>query len=90
MLQEKDEKGVIPPNALSHALNQLDSARVRGGAAQAQIAGVPSGGQVLPAALVGRAVMPTAGLNPGHTGWSALGPGNIGGRTRASSSIQRA
>ena len=81
VLQSKDEQGVIPPNGLPNALKQLDATRMRSGAAQ--IAGVPTGFQVAPANLMGPFVLPTAGLNPTHAGWSSLGPGNIGGRTRS-------
>lgn len=83
LLQQRDEKGVIPPNALPNALKQLDSTRARAAAVQPQVAGVPTGTQVLPSALMSPAIMPTAGLNPTHTGWTSLGPGNIGGRTRS-------
>ncbi len=77
-LQEENERGVIPPNALLNALTQLDSTRTRG-ALPAHVAGLPSGRQVQPSALL----PPTAGLDPGHTGWTSVGPGNIGGRTRS-------
>ena len=78
LLQERDERGVIPPNALPNALSQLDSTRTRA-AAQRRVAGVPTGRQVEPRTLL----PPTAGLHPDHTGWVPLGPGNIGGRTRS-------
>jgi photosystem II stability/assembly factor-like uncharacterized protein len=64
--------------ALSAALRQLDSSRARA-AAQATVAGVPTGREVQPRSLLPR----TAGLGPGPGGWVALGPGNIGGRTRS-------
>ena len=83
LLQQKGEGGVIPPNALPNALKQLDSARSRLTSASAQVAGVPVGLQVEPDALTSPRLAPTAGLNPAHTGWSSLGPGNIGGRTRS-------
>ena len=83
LLQERDERGILPPNALARALTQLDGVRARRSAVPLRVAGVPAGGPVAPSALVGRAVARTAGLHPGHTGWSSLGPGNIGGRTRA-------
>lgn len=83
LLQQKNETGVIPPNALPNALKQLDSARSRGALVQAQTAGIPTGLQVTASALMSPVIMPTAGLNPTHAGWSSLGPGNIGGRTRA-------
>src|SRR5215217_550639 len=78
-LQEKNERGVIPANALLNALAQLDSMRTRRAGEEARVAGVPSGQQVQPGALI----PPTAGLDPRHTGWTSLGPGNIGGRTRS-------
>ncbi len=83
LLQERDEKGAIPSNALPSALRQLDSTRARGASMQPRMAGIPTGLQVMPSALMSPILMPTAGLNPTHIGWSSLGPGNIGGRTRA-------
>src|SRR5215218_8981362 len=59
-LQEKNERGVIPANALLNALTQLDSMRTRR-VSPAGVAGVPSGQQVPPHALI----PPTAGLDPG-------------------------
>lgn len=84
-LQLVDETGTIPPNALNTALKQLDSARSRG-FVSAAVAGVPCGRQVdTPRSLIpGVPVLdPTAGLSPAQSGWTSLGPGNIGGRTRA-------
>lgn len=81
LLQEKDQYGQIRPNGLPNAVKQLDSTRVR--VAAAQIGGIPTGAQLAPAAMMSPFVPPTAGLNPSHTGWSSLGPGNIGGRTRS-------
>jgi hypothetical protein len=76
--QSRNEAGVVPPDALPDALRQLDSARARV-AAPAAVAGVPTGREVLPRALVaGR-----AGLAPGPGAWTSIGPGNIGGRTRS-------
>ena len=80
-VQERDEKGVVPPNGLPNALKQLDATRVRAGVAQ--VAGLPTGLQVAPSALMSPFIAPTAGLNPTHAGWTSLGPGNIGGRTRS-------
>ncbi|MFL6333274.1 MAG: WD40/YVTN/BNR-like repeat-containing protein [Pyrinomonadaceae bacterium] len=77
-LQERNENGVVPSNAIVNALSQMDSTRTRG-FAKPRVAGVPTGRDVSPMALV----PPTAGLNPNHTGWTDLGPGNIGGRTRS-------
>jgi hypothetical protein len=48
--------------------------------ARPSAAGLPAGGDVKPRAL---APLTTGGLSPAQTGWIALGPGNIGGRTRA-------
>lgn len=76
--QERNEYGIIPANCLLNALNQMDSTRTRS-TPKSRIAGIPTGRQVSPGALV----PPTAGLDPGHTGWTDLGPGNIGGRTRS-------
>ena len=79
-LQDVDETGTIPPRAMQNALQQLDSARVR--AFKASVAGLPCG----PA---GAALAPTpemsalgAGIT-GPAGWTSIGPGNIGGRTRS-------
>lgn len=77
--QEIDENGYIPPNALLNAISQTDSLRTRS-LTEGKVAGMPTGLQVAPGALV---PPPTAGLNPQHTGWTSLGPGNIGGRTRS-------
>jgi photosystem II stability/assembly factor-like uncharacterized protein len=75
----QNEQGVIPSEALPRALRQLDSARARS-QAPARVAGVPTGTQVI---MPGDLIAETAGLDPGHTGWTSLGPGNIGGRTRS-------
>lgn len=67
---------------LQRALRQLDSIRLR--APLALRAGLPTGGPtaVPLTAVAGPMVpMPTAGLTLRH--WQSLGPGNIGGRTRA-------
>jgi photosystem II stability/assembly factor-like uncharacterized protein len=78
--QLRDERGVIPLNALPKALQQLDSLRVRAErAAVITTAGMPVGSEVQPANLL----PPTAGLNPNHSGWLSLGPNNVGGRTRS-------
>jgi hypothetical protein len=76
LLQERDETGTVPPDGLPRALSRLDALRARAG--RTQVAGVPSG------VTVDRGTLSrTAGLSPQHTGWTALGPGNIGGRTRS-------
>jgi photosystem II stability/assembly factor-like uncharacterized protein len=82
MLQSRNEEGYVLPNSLTNALKQLDSTRTRG-ATPAHIAGVPAGVQVTASTLMSPFIMPAAGLNPLHTGWTSLGPGNIGGRTRS-------
>jgi photosystem II stability/assembly factor-like uncharacterized protein len=75
--QEVDERGQIAPEARQRALQQLDT--IRALRARAAVAGMPGGRNVDPAHIM----PPTAGLNPDQTGWQWLGPGNIGGRTRA-------
>jgi hypothetical protein len=82
LIQCRDEQGIVPPNSLTNALKQLDSSRTRF-AAPAHIAGVPAGVQVTPSTLMSPFILPAAGLSPLHTGWTSLGPGNIGGRTRS-------
>ena len=71
-------EGRVPaPDALPSALRELDSARTR--AQPAQVAGIPTGRDVPPTAL-----LPRLGIGPGAgAAWVALGPGNIGGRTRS-------
>lgn len=77
--QAINDEGRLPVDALSDALRQLDSARARA-AAQAHVAGMPTGRDVAPPALLPR----LAGIDPGPDGgWLSLGPGNIGGRTRS-------
>lgn len=75
-LQERDENGAIPQNALLNACYQMDSLRTRG-VVKEKVAGLPIGKQV------GPLIPPVAGLHPDNTGWTDLGPGNIGGRTRS-------
>src|SRR5215216_609041 len=76
--QERDGRGRVPTNALMGALAQLDSLRVRS-TSRRHLAGVPAGAT----ANLGVPRMAAAGLSPSQAGWTALGPGNIGGRTRA-------
>ncbi|MGH2745657.1 MAG: hypothetical protein ACRDN8_24840 [Thermoleophilaceae bacterium] len=77
--QAVNEEGRVRADALGSALRELDSSRARA-AAPAQVAGVPTGRDVLLRALL----PPRAGLGPGPGGgWLSLGPGNIGGRTRS-------
>lgn len=75
-----DDNGEIPPDALSKARQDLEESRADA-AGQLRMAGVPVGPQVVPQELTPTA--PVAGLSPDNTGWVALGPGNIGGRTRS-------
>ena len=79
LLSLKDDQGVVPTLGLNTALRQLATAR-SAMRARPSAAGLPAGGDVKPRAL---APLTTGGLSPAHTGWIALGPGNIGGRTRA-------
>jgi photosystem II stability/assembly factor-like uncharacterized protein len=76
--QSRDHNGIVPPAALLRALTE------KHGTLQlfaALVAGMRTGAR--PAAAPGGIPAPTAGLDPGHTGWTALGPGNIGGRIRS-------
>jgi photosystem II stability/assembly factor-like uncharacterized protein len=78
--QSVDDEGRLPAGALPNAVRQLDSSRARAAAAAPQVAGMPTGADVAPAGLLPF----RAGLGPGPGGgWVALGPGNIGGRTRS-------
>jgi photosystem II stability/assembly factor-like uncharacterized protein len=78
LLQSYDEQGHIPEHAMFEALRQLDSLRVRQ-PPRPRVAGVPTGAAVIPRRL---AVQPgAAGL--AAQSWVPIGPGNIGGRTRA-------
>ncbi len=78
---EVDDYGQIPRNARANALRQLDGARARA-VDKPTIAGIPSGSRVAPETLLhGPVLAEAAGVAP--TSWQAIGPGNIGGRTRA-------
>lgn len=77
----KGDDGTIPEEGRAIALEQLDSLRSRTLSLSREVAGMPVGSVVFDLAV--RAEGPTAGLNANNTGWTALGPGNIGGRTRA-------
>jgi hypothetical protein len=79
LMTQKDDAGLVAPNGLAHALEELTEARA--GRAARRLAGIPTGEAAGPSRLMAPA--PTAGLSPTGTGWTALGPGNIGGRTRA-------
>jgi len=76
--QSRDDAGRIPSQPLVPALRQLDAMRLRG--RRTRVAGVPTGTNVRPAAL---AVTPPPAAGLVRRDWVALGPGNIGGRTRA-------
>ena len=82
--QARGDDGRIPPNALERAFGQLVTMRTRR-AQRPMVAGLPAAGRVIPTALMGAAgplpPVGVAGLTT--TGWKWLGPGNIGGRTRA-------
>src|SRR5260370_1282235 len=71
-----DTSGQIVPQAMHQALQQDETFAKR--QSQARVAGVPTG----PTSTEGTPP-PTARLNAAHTGWTSLGPGNIGGRIRS-------
>ena len=75
--QARDDKRQIAPNGLGKALKALRSLRAKA-VRKPRVAGLPSQGPVQPAGLI---AAPTAGI--AQTRWEWLGPGNIGGRTRA-------
>src|SRR6266496_5460006 len=77
--QSRDHNGIIPVGAFISAFLQKHAMHPP---TLAAIAGMPTGPRA--AALApGPVPMPTAGLSPSHSGWTALGPGNIGGRIRS-------
>lgn len=76
--QARNDDGRVPPNALAKAVQQLRRFR-RTMRRRPLVAGVPTAPSV--AGLASLAPTPTAGLI--KAGWEWLGPGNIGGRTRA-------
>jgi len=94
-LFETGDRGAASVEAKQTALNQLSELR----SAQADgqtTAGVPSGPEVDPETLSPAAVEPFdfdpdggpdlslgAGLSPTGAGWTSLGPGRVGGRTRS-------
>lgn len=81
--QSRGDDGRIPSNALARAVTQVDALRARG-APRGVVAGLPARGRVEPLALVGAAgpaPRGVAGLAANQ--WQWLGPGNVGGRTRA-------
>ncbi len=75
-----NDSGVMPPEGRSRALEQLAQARAAVGRISTEIAGVPTGSSLF--SVDARVEGPTAGLTA-NAGWTAHGPGNIGGRTRA-------
>jgi photosystem II stability/assembly factor-like uncharacterized protein len=76
-----DDRGKIPDNSLDRALRQVDTFRAKAPSASGEVANMPAGTTLF--SVDARMEAPTAGLPAGNTGWTALGPGNIGGRTRA-------
>lgn len=77
----KGDDGTIPRGGRAMALEQLDTMRTRTLSLSNEVAGMPVGSIVFDLDVRGEG--PTAGLNANNTGWTSLGPGNIGGRTRA-------
>lgn len=76
LLRHKDERGNIRPDGLINAIRQREA--MAAAAPAGEVAGMPAGRTRV---LGGSTVPLVAGLNP--AGWEWLGPGNIGGRTRA-------
>jgi hypothetical protein len=79
LLHLRSDSGIITPNRRVMAVqqqNRLRSVRTKAGET-ARVAGVPVGAMAMPSALA----EPTGGVQLGS--WSALGPTNIGGRTRS-------
>ena len=77
--QSRNDDGSIPTNALGKALGDLRSLRAKMPKTRMVQAGLPVARSVSPPALI--ALPAVAGLAP--SAWQWLGPGNIGGRTRA-------
>jgi photosystem II stability/assembly factor-like uncharacterized protein len=75
-LQALDEHGLVPLHPTAQALTHTQQLVVP---PAGTVAGIPTG----PQPARGTPPPPTAGLDPGHTGWTSLGPGNIGGRIRS-------
>lgn len=76
-----DDDGQIAQQACSHALDRLSQLRSAAPSISHEVAGMPIGKVVL--GVAARVEGPTAGLNAVNTGWTPLGPGKVGGRTRA-------
>lgn len=75
-----DDKGELPDGAHDRACDQMEAMRIDAPNRSLR-AGIPVGGALQPMAMVPAA--PGPGLSPSNMGWTGLGPGNIGGRTRA-------
>lgn len=81
-LFEAGDEATIPENAKLRALSQLEDARA--GSLQLEtVAGVPTGRIDSAARLSPPPLATGAGLTPTGTGWTSLGPGGVGGRTRS-------
>lgn len=90
--QSRDDDGRVPTHALADAVRQVTSMRTnaiqiqRGRQArgpQSRGAGLPVTGAMSALALVGAAPPPSPAAGLSTARWQWLGPGNIGGRTRA-------
>lgn len=77
----KGDDGTIREEGRAIAMEQLDLMRARAPSLAGAVAGMPVGSILFDADA--REEGPTAGLNANNTGWTALGPGNIGGRSRS-------
>jgi photosystem II stability/assembly factor-like uncharacterized protein len=75
------DDGTIRTEGQAQALAQLTQLRAATRSLSREVAGMPVGSATF--GVDAREEGPTAGLNANNTGWIALGPGNIGGRTRA-------
>lgn len=81
-LHQADDRGMVARDGLARALEQLGNCRGAPGAAQT-VAGIPGGRAVSARNLSPPPPAPGAGLQPTGAGWTSLGPGRVGGRTRA-------
>jgi hypothetical protein len=75
------DDGTIRTEGQAKAFEQLAQMRAATRSLSREVAGMPVGSTMF--GVAAREEGPTAGLNANNTGWIALGPGNIGGRTRA-------
>lgn len=80
-MQQEDETGSVSPTALLRALDHLEGLREQA-APRPLVAGIPSGRFVAPRMLAPPPLEPGAGISS-PAQWQAIGPGNIGGRTRS-------